>query len=541
MQRLNSFVTEDSTPLVKFGLAFLPFVAISLAALLLPYAGVQNDEVLFSQPLYFRVDQTMQIPVFHHDVPLMVMSYVGALKTWIYSAVFSIVKPSIASLRWPVVLMCALTIWICGKLLTRVAGAAAGLCCAALLATDPSFLLTSVFDWGPVVLQHLCTAATLFLFLRFHRTRSLAALFAAFLFLGLGMWDKALFAWVLGGLALSAVAFFHREIRNHLTWKNVAIALAGALVGSLPLVVYNARNQLVTFRTNAVLSTEGFSGKAGALRSTLDGSALLGYLVNENWVDPVRNPSSAIERALVNLQERLGPSRTTMLPWGIAASILAFPLWYRRWRAMLFPLVTGVIAWLQMALTKDAGGAAHHAILIWPMPVWIVAIAIGGLATGAAWRRWAAVIVLLLLCWGNLRVINEYYTRFVRNGAGPLWSDANTRLMYAKLPGNDVLVMDWGMLHSLRMFHEGRVNVWSGVEPVADDNVTPVDRQEITRMLQIPSAVFVAHTPAFEVQRGVAERLTTVAREFGYTRSNIETIWDRNGRPVFEIYRFTRH
>jgi len=37
-------------------------------------------------------------------------------------------------------------------------------------------------------------------------------------------------------------------------------------------------------------------------------------------------------------------------------------------RAVLFALIAMTVAWLQMAITANAGGSVHHTILLWPLP-----------------------------------------------------------------------------------------------------------------------------------------------------------------------------
>ena len=147
----------------------------------MPYPGIQNDEALFGVPIFANVEHSLRMRAFHHDVPLMVMTYVGALKSWVYWVLFRVWKPSLASVRWPVLLTCAATVWLSGRLLLRAAGRTAAVAAAALLATDATFLLTSVFDWGPVAFQRLFAVAAMLLALRFHERRSRVALFGAFL------------------------------------------------------------------------------------------------------------------------------------------------------------------------------------------------------------------------------------------------------------------------------------------------------------------------------------------------------------------------
>ena len=47
---------------------------------------------------------------FRHDVPLMVMTYLGALKTWVFAAIFLFFKPSIWSIRIPQAVVGSITI-----------------------------------------------------------------------------------------------------------------------------------------------------------------------------------------------------------------------------------------------------------------------------------------------------------------------------------------------------------------------------------------------------------------------------------------------
>ena len=64
-------------------LAGLFFALLSLA--ILPYAGLQNDELFFSGPLYSPDETWFSVPAWGMKIPFMVTSYSGALKTWLYA------------------------------------------------------------------------------------------------------------------------------------------------------------------------------------------------------------------------------------------------------------------------------------------------------------------------------------------------------------------------------------------------------------------------------------------------------------------------
>ena len=50
--------------------------------------------------------------------------------------------------------------------------------------------------------------------------------------------------------------------------------------------------------------------------------------------------------------------------------------------------------------------------------------------------------------------------------------------------------------------------------------------------------VWIGHTPQFQQWAGENERIVRVAREAGFEKQIIETVPDRQRRPVFEIFRF---
>ena len=71
---------------------------------MIPYAGIQEDEALFSIPFFRPCRREYKIRLFHHNIPLMVMTYVGALKTWIYWPLVHWFGPSVWTVRLPVAL-----------------------------------------------------------------------------------------------------------------------------------------------------------------------------------------------------------------------------------------------------------------------------------------------------------------------------------------------------------------------------------------------------------------------------------------------------
>src|SRR5690349_17348634 len=74
-------------------------IFVALACAVLPYPGIQTDEALFAGTYYQPYEASDGFWAFKHHVPTMLMSYLGALKTWLYYPIFKLFTPSVWSLR----------------------------------------------------------------------------------------------------------------------------------------------------------------------------------------------------------------------------------------------------------------------------------------------------------------------------------------------------------------------------------------------------------------------------------------------------------
>jgi hypothetical protein len=541
----ESRVKKDITPSVKhLGTAIVPVIVFAaLCSSVLPYAGIQGDEALFAGPLYSYVPHELSLRAFHHDIQLMLMSYLGTAKTWLYGLlIFPLWRPGILSLRIPMVIAGALTILALYQLVHRTLGRWTAFAVSALVATDATFILTTTFDWGPVAIQHLAYISGLLLVTAGFQRPSALCIGAGFLMFGLGLWDKAIFIWILSGTAVAVLILFPAELRKTITWRNVVAAILGFLIGASPLITYNIRNPLKTFQGNAVFSTRDLNQKVLLLRLTLEGTALFGYVVNNDAAEAPKEPRNGFEQAAVTLSEFTGEQRKQWLFYAFVASLAAVPLWWRRRTAVLFALIVMVVAWVQMAFTKDAGTGVHHVVLLWPLPHLVIAVVLVESARRLP-RASTAVFAttLALLCISGVLVTNQYLSQFISNGAGTVWTDAILPLstQLARWSDRQVLILDWGMDPTLRMLHEGRLKTLWNVSDIVSHELSEEDRTNVKRMFLI-RGIMLTHTPKYEVQAGSLRRLLQVAKASGFERHLLSTINDSNGRAVFEVSEFVK-
>jgi len=134
---------------------------------------------------------------------------------------------------------------------------------------------------------------------------------------------------------------------------------------------------------------------------------------------------------------------------------------------------------------------------------------------------------MVFLAGENLLLTNEYFYQLARYGALGNWSDASYQLSseVGRMQFTRFVVDDWGIANGLQVLRAG--------------NASLVLAQEWDHA-RWAKDVWIGHTPQFQVRAGGNEQIVQAARSAGFEKQIIKTVSDRNGRPVFEIFRFVR-
>ncbi len=537
-------ITRKTIP----GLAALVLLFIIACWPFMKRLGIEVDEALLGNGIYEHGAAWYSWHLFGLDLPVMLLSYVGALKTWLYNPWFLVWPPGALSLRLPMVVVGAVTIVLFFAFLDKAAGRRAAWMGTALLATDPTFILTESIDFGFVALQHAFKMGALLLLIGYQQRPSSAKLAGACFLLGLGMWDKAVFAWILASIVVAGAAVFWREMAQHISVQNVTVAGTAFLLGALPLIIYNVARPLETFRQNAHLAPDNPQIKLILLKRTIDGSGLFGYVTAPDSGPHPGWPHGWLERSAFALSNALrSPARTWMM-WAFIATLPGVFLIWRTpaRRPLAFALLFLVLTWLQMFFTAGAGGAVHHVVLLWPFHLFVVAVVISGLTcqlglSATRGLRAAPLGLAFLLCAGNLLVVNQYYVTVIRNGPGVRWTDAFSPLAewLQKAHSPRIITADWGILETLNLLSEGELPVQDASFALRTSG-DPEFREVLASMLAAPDTLWVTHAAAAEQWSGVNLNLIHFASAHGYSKELLHTVHDRNGRSIFEILRF-RH
>jgi hypothetical protein len=219
------------------------FIALSVTNL--DSQGAYYDE-LHQAPASFNYLGS-RFPVMNsdfHGIPILNMSYSGAIKSNLYGLYLKFVRPQFTIYSWRLVGIVAVALGIFA--FYQIAGAHLTLppavAFAVLLVTDASVILASRHDWGPVALslslRLIFLAIWLSLALSEHNQLARVKYFVAGLVVGIAVFEKLSAVVLLAPLCLLILTTGARKAH---AWMMGALGLA---VGSLPLLFVNIGSEM---------------------------------------------------------------------------------------------------------------------------------------------------------------------------------------------------------------------------------------------------------------------------------------------------------
>ena len=371
--------------------------------------------------------------VSEHCFPLMSARYIGSIKEYICLPLFALFGP-----RAQVVRLLAMTLGALGifGIATLLAGqvsypvAAAG---AWVLAVNPSYLDMTVFDnsaFSPWMgaFGLLCIAAA-----RYLKNQNPRAAFWVGAAIGLGVWARANYVWMLGALSAAIVISVGRRLFAPLShWAAFVI---GGLIGGLPFLAYQVLSGGGTWEAVSMFPVTGTLAQ--------------------------------------RMQHRVWMLAETVLSNGEHHRIWGGPVSLPLWQLWLFPLVIFVgcvvcVFWGSVlarvaALTllfytatffySSLPIGEHHLMTLVPIAVMVVVL---------AWQRMAPPHIALAMIYAACAI---YWSAAAleglrkTGGVGP-WSDGIyglTERLRSDFPGREIKVLDWGLQNSVYVLSDGQV------------------------------------------------------------------------------------
>src|SRR3954447_6572469 len=245
----------------RHGIYAVLALAVALFALLatrsIHQPGLYYDELIQIAPAQSFVDGGIPanngfgtgpaIKIAGHELQLMTMPYIGAVKTALFTPVAAIFGVSATSVRLFSIVLGALallaTYLAAARLFrSRVIAATA----VVLMALDTAYIFYSRVDFGPIVIATLLKGLAGWQLLRWWDTGSRRSLALGTFALGLGLYDKANFSWMIVAFAIGAVVFGGRALLQRVNVRTLALAGGALIAGALPLLLYNVSSNLGT-------------------------------------------------------------------------------------------------------------------------------------------------------------------------------------------------------------------------------------------------------------------------------------------------------
>ena len=535
-----------------------------LACVYLREPGLQYDEVLFANAALGNKDGSFiayQISVGDVKIPLMLMSYIGAVKASAYAPILAVFPAAAVTVRLPAILAGLLALIAAYLFVGHVFDRRVALIAALLLATDPSYIYHIRLDWGPVALMLLLKTAALYCLVRFAKTGRVPLLAAGAFLLGLGLYDKAIFAWFLAALLLAALVVWRKRCRQWVTRRNVLIVALFFFLGCWPLLLYNAVTRGGSFAGQLSLPMNvlgSIQNKTHVLLSTLDGTAVFSY-VNGDVPGALFPTADTIAGGGLSskLVSAVDTPRTLMpeilLGCMAALGCLLFAYRIENAQTSTFLLLVALIIQLQIYITPHATGP-HHVMMLYPFPQIVVAFVCSTLV-GRMWssparckklRRtvsYAAIGALVVLVASNVIVDAKYLRSFSREGGHGIWSNAIYDLadFAQENPRYCYVLMDWGFNTQMLLLSHGTIDkeevFWSLLE--TGRQVELADWL-YRRWMANPASAFVFHAPKYTQFDQPKRVFDAMLERYGLKEELLKVFRQRNGDPVYLVYEVSR-
>ena len=433
---LSKYRLGGSVLLIVFGLFFACF---SLFRIDLP--GLYYDECIF---IHAALGGTSG-PFIYKSVagfPVMIMAYIGALKSYLYLPVFYFFGVTPATIRVPVIILTLCTLGCAFALVRRLSGRTSALFFIGILATDPALIYSVRLDYGPVAIMLFLKMSALYLFFKMIETGRPCYGWLLCAALTLGIYDKLNFVWFVTAFGLSAWLIYRESFqRTFAANKKGFLPPFAAFMCLFSLEIIFLIRPALSYDTGAA-NDFSFLERARNLLSvytnTMNGNAQFTGIVAGGY-----GPATIINYLLLPtflglillfLTRKTRP-RTTVdcrSPWFFCT---------------LFVLIS-----MQILITKQAGGP-HHMMMLYPFHLLIFFSLVPAIQplVRAPYTKWASggfIGIYLLIMSFNLQADVGYASAFqAENEFNPSWSPAIYQLseLLNRNPSDAVVCADWGL------------------------------------------------------------------------------------------------
>jgi hypothetical protein len=419
--------------------------------------GLQYDEALLVLgSVHMRIspheldlphDTNTWVPAFGRWFPLMTARYVGAAKEYLCLPLFGLFGARTEALRIVSMLLGAFGIWGIAKLIgeqTRAPQVAAMV--AFVIAINPAYVDLTVFDNGTVAIWMGSVGLLSLVVSRYLRLRTAKAAFWVGVAMGLGVWARANFVWLLAAVLLASILILKRRFFSPVShWASV---LAGGILGGFPFLFYQFISHGGTWEATKMFSSSQTFAQRLPSRLVMFSEVLLSDREHRAMWDGPPMPSwqAYLFPAVVAVACVVNFALTRK-------SDQAISLWARI-MSMTFVLLTAILISTRMNVSE------HHLIVLVPFAAVVVVLASYLICAKFPSARPIVAAVAAAYLSSALYWQISAVGGLMRTGGVGQWSDgvfALERHLQEKYRGQDIKILDWGLQNNLYLISDGQL------------------------------------------------------------------------------------
>jgi hypothetical protein len=439
--KLKSLLIRFKEPLCVIALLIFYYFICTIN---IDIPGYYQDELLhavLSQKMLSPTQYVSQthslasISIFSGWIPLMVLHYVGALKSYLLLPLFWSFGSSLLVLRIGTILFGMGNLLLGYLFIRRYFGIKIAFSVLVLLLSDPSWVLSTTYDWGPVSVQSLLKILIIFLVF-FIRQRCENCRLRYFAYLGflcaLLVWDKIIGVWILFPTVLL--------LRDKISMKTVFCFIIGFFIGILPIIVFAFQfplMQLISQKfiannptVNSVIVTnpawafhnnyfQGMFTKINSIYSALDGVGIANTILDSR----IAGSGFSLIFILIILLSVL-KFKSTIVSTLYIREILVFFI------ALILCLFLTPFAW-----------QPHHVLFLWPLPHLLFVLFLNKFSRTTQFALIGLVIFL------NFCVLFRFHSHLQQGQLSLYWRRNEQEAITKKLQASDkkIVALSWGI------------------------------------------------------------------------------------------------
>jgi len=513
---------------------FIPlYLYFSITSLHNP--GLFYDEALQVAPAINYLTDNMNgnfIYWWHfREFPVMTMSYIGALKTYIFIPTFYFFGVSPESIRMTTIMIGVIVLIFTYLFTSNFFDKKTALLALLFLATDSSFIFYCRIDWGPCAVMLALKVIGLFLLTIFYRKRNPIFIIITFFLFGLGIWDKANFMWIVVSLFF-ALILFSKKLNPLVNFRNFEAALLGLILGAYPFIAFNIKFKGATFKNDVFdfLSLfQNFTLKWAKLIHTFGGISVYKNVFS-------REPGTILGRSF--LPELILFCLVLFLAYclinrkksdehfvGKASGLLTFML----------------LNFFFLLITPEATGS-HHSMSLYPIPhILSAAILIRmftylrfEISAGPVKKSFVPLLIIIpvvFITFSNLSLINAYHQSLKgiggRGAFSPKLYDLEAYLQNYR--NSRIIIPVWGINQNLISLSCGTLNLREICFLKKDEK----ENVCLQNMEKYEHLIFVIYSWSSKDERFLYD----FAKKHGYKLTILKSISDAENQEIYKVFK----